>query len=188
MSKSDLIAKINAMPNAKRSYRDEVTNYVIENISTFPFLVELTFKAQKKVAIKSSWVLELVCIQNINFLASDLDYFVENIDQPSDESILRPLAKICYLLSKAYYMKSDNKIKSRFREHHKVKIIETNFDWLINKHNVANQAYAMDTLFLYGKEYDWITTELRLVLEKHIQNGSPGYQVRANRILKKLNI
>lgn len=187
MNRSDLIVKIKSMPNAKRSYRDEVTNYVIENMSTFPFLVELTFEAQKKVAIKSSWVLELVCIQNINFLASDLDYFAENIDKPSDESILRPLAKICYLLTKAYYSSSDNKIKSSFTEHHKNKIIETNFDWLINKHNVANQAYAMDTLFLYGKEYDWIAPELRLVLEKHILSGSPGYQVRANRILKKLN-
>ena len=79
-------------------------------------------------------------------------------------------------------------IKAKMTDRHKNKIIETNFDWLIDKHKVANQAYAMDTLFLFGKEYDWITTELQLVLEKHIQSGSPGYQVRANRILKKLNI
>ena len=188
MNKSDLIAKINSIPNAKRSYRDEVTYFVIENIETFSFLVELTFGNQKKLSIKSSWVLELVCLQNINYLAADLDYFVENIDKPSDESILRPLAKICFLLTEAYYSISDNMIKAKMTDRHKNKIIETNFDWLIDKHKVANQAYAMDTLFLFGKEYDWITTELQLVLEKHIQSGSPGYQVRANRILKKLNI
>ena len=188
MNKSDLTAKIRSIPNAKRIYRDEVAYFVIANIETFSFLVALTFENQKKVAIKSSWVLELVCLQNINYMAADLDYFVENIDKPSNESILRPLAKICFLLTKAYYAKSDNMIKSRLTEDQKNKIIETNFDWLIDKHKVANQAFAMDTLFLFGKEYEWIRLELRLVLEKHILNGSPGYQVRANRILKKLNI
>jgi len=188
MNKPDLIEQINSIHNAKRIHRDRVTNFVIENIETFPFLIELTFGEENEVAIKSSWILELVCLQNINFLASNIDYFTENIDKPTDESILRPLAKISYLITKAYYSKSENKIKSKVTEKHKARIIEVSFDWLINKHKVANHTYAMDTLYLFGKEYDWIQNELILVLEKHIQSASPGYQVRAKRILKKLNI
>ena len=188
MNRLDLLAQINALTNAKRIYRDQVTKFVIENEETIAFLVEFTFGSQKDVAIKSSWVLELVCLQNINFLAPNLDFFIENIDKPSDESILRPLAKICFLITEAYYFNADKLIKLKIKENQKNKIIEVAFDWLINKHNVANQAYAMDTLFLFGKEYNWIPTELKLVLEKHIMNASPGYQVRAKRILKKLNI
>lgn len=188
MTKSDLILQINEMVNAKRIYRDAVTKFVIDNKETIPFLVELTFGDQKKVAIKSSWVLELVCLQNINYLDSSIDYFIDNIDRPSDESILRPLAKICFLIAKAYFSKTDNLIKSKITESHKNKIITLSFDWLITDHNVANHVYAMDTLFLFGKEYNWIPTELMLVLEKQIPDASPGYQVRAKRILKKLNI
>ncbi len=187
MNKLDLIVQINSIRNAKRIYRDDVANFVIENLETFPFLVELTFSDQKEVAIKSSWILELVCLHNINLLAPNIDYFTENLDKPSNESILRPLAKICFLIAEAYFSKTDHQIKSKVTEQHKNKIIEVTFDWLINEHKVANQAYAMDTLFLFGKENDWILNELKLVLEKHIQSGSPGYQVRAKRILKKLN-
>jgi hypothetical protein len=188
MDKLDLTAQINSMRNAKRIYRDSVANFVIENLETFPFLVELTFGDQKEIAIKSSWVLELVCLQNIDLLTPYIDYFTENIDKPSNESILRPLAKICFLIAKAYYSKTDHQIRSGLTEQHKNKIVEVTFDWLINDHKVANQVFAMDTLFLFGKEFDWIPNELKLVLEKQIQCGSPGYQVRAKRILKKLNI
>ena len=188
MTKSDLILQINEMVNAKRIYRDAVTKFVIDNKETIPFLVELTFGNQKKVAIKSSWVLELVCLQNINYLGSSIDHFIDNMDRPSDESILRPLSKICFLIAKAYFSKTDNLIKSKITEGHKNKIITASFDWLITDHNVANQVYAMDTLFLFGKEYYWIPIELKLVLEQHIPDASPGYQVRAKRILKKLNI
>ena len=188
MNKWDLLVQINAMPNAKRSYRDDVTKFVTENLETIPFLVEFIFGDQKKVAIRSSWILELVCLQNINYLAPKIDYFITNINRPSDESILRPLAKICFLLVTACYSKTDIAVKSQLTEAHKKKIIEVAFDWLINRHNVANQVYAMDTLFLLAKEYDWIPTELKLVLEKHLLSGSPGYQVRAKRILKNLNI
>jgi len=187
MNKSDLLMQINSMPNGKRMYRDDVTKFVIDNEETVPFLIEMTFGDQKKVAIRSSWILELVCLQNIDFLTSRIDYFIENIDRTSDESILRPLAKICFLIAEACYSDTDNHIRSKVTELHKNKIIEVAFDWLINRHNVANQAYAMDTLFLFGKEFNWISNELKLVLEKHIINGSPGYQVRAKRILKKLN-
>jgi len=188
MNKADLLVQINAMPNAKRVYRDGVTAFVIENKETIPFLVELTFGDKKKVAIRSSWVLELVCIQNINYLVPKLDFFIENIDRPSDESILRPLAKICFLITQAYYSKINHQVRLKMTEKHKNTIIEVAFDWLINEHNVANHVYAMDTLFLFGNEYDWIPTELRLILEKHLPLASPGYQVRAKRILKKLNI
>ena len=188
MNKLDLLVQINSMPNAKRVYRDNVTKFVIENEETIPFLIEFTFGDQKKVAIRSSWILELVCLQNINYLVPEIDYFISNLDRPSDESIIRPLAKICFLIVTACYSKTDNAVKSQITEQHKNKIIEVAFDWLINEHNVANQVYAMDTLFLFGKEYDWIPTELKLVIEKQILSSSPGYQVRAKRILKNLNI
>jgi hypothetical protein len=188
MNKIDFIALINSMPNAKRIYRDSLAKFAIENDEAIEFLVDLTFENEKKTAIKSAWVLELVCLENIDLIAKYLVFFSENINKPSHESILRPLSKICFQITNAYYSKSDNKIKNIISDKIINNIIEANFDWLINNHNVANQVFAMDTLFLFGKEFHWIHDELKLVLEQNILEASSGYQVRAKRILKKLNI
>ena len=188
MNKKELIEQIHSMPNAKRIYRDNLTQIVIENDETIEYLIDLIFENEKKIAIKSSWILELVCLENIDLIARYLDVFSKNLNKPTHESVLRPLSKICFLITNAYHSQVDNKIKNLISEEIKTKIIEVNFDWLINNHNVANQVYAMDTLFLFGNEFDWIHDELSLVLEQNILQGSPGYQVRAKRILKKLNI
>ena len=188
MMKSELINLIELMPNARRIHRDKVTDFVLRNKQYIKELLELIFGDNKKLAIRASWILELVCVNDVKLLEPFFNYYIENLQKPKDESIIRPLAKICFLYVDEFTSVDRPSNNIFISEINKNKIIEVCFDWLINKHNVANHIYAMDTLYLLGNQYKWVHTELKLVLERNISTGSPGYQVRAKRLLKKLNI
>jgi hypothetical protein len=57
---------------------------------------------------------------------------------------------------------------------------------MINDEKIAPKAYAMNTLFLLGTDYDWIHPELALILERDFQMQSSGFKARARHILKKI--
>jgi len=100
---------------------------------------------------------------------------------------VRPVAKVCEYLTKAYYSKEKNKTQTTLLPKHKERIIEACFDWMINDEKVAPKAYAMSTLFLLGRDYDWIYPELIIILERDFQTQSAAFRARARHILKKIN-
>ena len=69
---------------------------------------------------------------------------------------------------------------------HKEKIIECCFDYMINDEKIAPKAYAMNTLYLLGKDFDWIHPELGQILERDFYHQSAGFKARAKHLLKKL--
>ena len=69
---------------------------------------------------------------------------------------------------------------------HKERFITACFDWLIGNEKVAIHIYSMQTIFVFGKERDWIHNELRQVLLDIIAYGSAGYESRVKRILKAI--
>ncbi len=186
MNKSDLINELNSLKNAKRIYRDKSTDFVLNHPETFPFLLEIVFESSSKLSIKAAWVLELVCSENINLLIPHLNYYTKNLTKITDESALRPLSKVCFFITNTYFSKTGNQINKRLTNKNIDQIIENNFDWLIGNHKISIQVFAMDTLYLLGKKYDWIHQELKLVLEKNTSSRSAGYQAHAKKILKKL--
>ena len=188
MNKERLIEQINTIKNARRIYRDNGALFVIQNPELFPILLELIFENKTNIAIKSCWVLELVCMEKIDPIIPHLNYFTTNLNKPNHESMLRPLSKVCYFIINEYRSSNYNEIKKNLTSKNKIQIIEANFDWLIDKHKIATQVFAMDTLYLLGSEFNWIHRELKLILEQNIISGSAGYQVRAKRILKNLNL
>ncbi|MDH3322223.1 MAG: adenylosuccinate lyase, partial [Flavobacteriaceae bacterium] len=180
--KIDLTDQIDLLKNAKRIYRDTATDFVIKNPEVFPFLLEMVFDHDnKRAAIKSAWVLELVCQKNIFLIQNHLDYFIDHIYKIKDESALRPMAKVC-----AFIAESNTAKEFRLTEDQKEKMISANFDWLIGQHKIATQVYAMDTLYLLGKEFNWVHDELKLILEKNTSASSAGYQAHAKKILHRL--
>lgn len=44
----------------------------------------------------------------------------------------------------------------------------------------------METLYLFGKEFDWVHKELKLILLQNITQESAAYKARAKKILKSL--
>ncbi len=187
MNKSFLIQQLEAMQNAKRVNREHVANIVVENIELIPFLMELVFDVGNKLSIKAAWTLEIVCEQNLSLLVPYLDNFTKNIGSLIFDSAVRPASKICNFLAIAYNSRKDSLVKNSLTKEHLDNIIETGFDWMISNHKVATKAYSMNAIFLFGKNYDWVHQELKLILEQNIPKESAAYKARGKITLGLIN-
>jgi hypothetical protein len=96
------------------------------------------------------------------------------------------VAKVCEYLAKAYYGKEPSAVKTQLTTEHQERMIEACFDWMINDEKIAPKAYAMKTLYLFGRDYDWIHPELMQILERDFQMQRSGFKARAKHILKRL--
>lgn len=172
--------------NHSREKRLYYANLVIANPELVPKLLEILFMVNDKISPRAAWVLEFMCSDNIESIIPYLDEFTANLKNVHLDSAVRPVAKICELLAKAYTSKEKNEVKHWLTEIHKERIIETCFDYMINDEKVAPKAYAMSTLFLLGKEYDWVYPELVLILERDFHLQSAAFKARARHILKKI--
>ncbi len=161
-------------------------NLVLDNPDLIPKLLEILFMVDDKISARAAWVFEFMCGENLEAATPYLDMFTENIHKVYLDSAVRPVAKVCEYLVKAYYSKEDNTIKTTLQPKHQEKIIEACFDWMINDEKIAPKAYAMNTLYLLGQDYDWIHPELVLILERDYHIQSSGFKARAKHILKKL--
>lgn len=187
MIKNDLISELRTIKNAKRFYRDKSADYVLKYPETFPFLLHETFDLQSPLSVKAAWVFEIVSENNIQLLVPHFNYFCKNLNHLKNESALRPISKVCSFIAKSYSKKNNVDLTNKLTEVHKEKLIENSFDWFINDHKVATKVYAMDTLFLFGKEIDWIHQELLMVLQQNFSNGSPAYKAHAKMIINDIN-
>ena len=187
MNKQFLIEQLNNIENAKRVNRLRVSNLVLKNPEIFPFLLDIVFDISDKTSIKAAWVLEFVCKEKLEWLTPYLDYFTENIGSIKQDSAVRPISKICEFIAKAYFSKNNSIVKDMLTKEHLDSIIETGFDWLISQHKVAVKAYTMTTLFLLGKNYDWVHQELKLIIQQNITKETAAYKARGNLTLALIN-
>ena len=171
--------------NHSREKRLKYANLILENPELTPKLLEITFMVDDKISPRAAWVLEFACCANLKTIIPHLDIFTEQIHKVHLDSAVRPVAKICELIAKAYYSKDDAPIKTSLTPIHKERIIETCFDYMINDEKVAAKAYGMVTLYLIGNEYDWVRPELKMILERDFHSQSAAFKARARHILKK---
>ncbi len=172
--------------NALRENRLKYAQIVLNDLGLLPKLITILFIVDDKVSCKAAWVLEFVCAKYIYALVPYLDEFTSNINKVHLDSAVRPVAKVCEFLAKTYYSKQPNTIKKMLLPKHKELIIESCFDWMIRDEKIAVKAYSMNSLYLFGKDYEWIHPELAQILEQDFPNQSPGYKARAKHILKKI--
>ncbi len=187
MSKIYLIHQLNNIENARLVNRTKVAHIVLENKELFKYLLDIAFEIDNKISIKAAWVLELVCDKKLEWLAPHLNYFTENLSIVKFESAIRPLSKICQFLAKSYTSTTPSIVQSAIKTTHIEKMIEAGFDWLISDQKVAVKAYAMEQLFLFGKNTDWVHEELQLILQQNITRESSGYKARGKKILSWIN-
>lgn len=185
MTTAQLYEELNYV-NHSREKRLFYANLVIENPELIPKLLEILFRIDDKISQRAAWVLEFMCKENLDEMIPFLDSFTNNIHQVYLDGAVRPVAKICEYLVTAYYSKKDNNIKSCLLDTHRKKIIECCFDYLINDVKIAPKAYAMQTLFLLGRDYQWIHPELVIILERDFQMQSSGFKARAKHIIAKI--
>ncbi len=185
MTKDQLYQELNYV-NHSREKRLYYANLVIDHPELVQPLLEILFEVDDKISCRAAWVFEFMCGEKLEAIIPHLDLFTENISKVHLDSAVRPVAKICEYLIKAYYSKNQNAITSALSELHKEKIVEACFDWMINDEKIAPKAYSMNALYLLGKEYDWIHPELAMILERDFQMQSSGFKARARHILKKI--
>lgn len=187
MNREQLTLLLEKKVSASRVHRNLVADTVLNNIEALPILIEITFEPENPLAFHAAWVLEYVLDKDLIQLLPHLDFFTINLKQVKHESAIRPVAKICEFLAKAYTGRKDSLVKEVLTEQHKEQIIETGFDWMIGQHKVAIKAYTMNSLFLFGKSTDWVHDELVQILSSEIAYGSPAYQARGKQILAKIH-
>jgi len=187
MNKSYLEKELANLGPALRTNRQRVSNLVLETPELLPFLIEIVFEIKNKTSTKAAWVLELVCADKLDWLAPHLDYFIENIGIIEHDSAVRPISKICNFLAISYNSKKKSVIKIKLTSNHIEKIIETGFDWMISQHKVATKAYTMNTLFLLGKNHNWVHEELKLIILQNISKESAAYKARGRITLALIN-
>lgn len=172
--------------NHSREKRLFYANLVSNNPDLVWKLLDILFRVDDKASPRAAWVFEFMCNKNIEHVVPYLETFTLNIHKVHIDSAVRPVAKVCELIAIAYASKTNNKIKKALTLVQKERIVETCFDYMINDEKVAPKAYSMTTLFIFGKEFDWIYPELVTIIERDFHTQSAAFKARAKHILKKI--
>lgn len=180
---TELQLKLNKV-NAYRENRLAMAHYILDHKNYFDELISICFSPLKENNHKACWVLEFVAYEKLEWFADYLDFFCQNLKNLTNESSIRPIAKVLQLLVKSHYTKSKNSIL--LSPENIQNCIETSFDWLINDTKVATKAYSIRTLYVLGNHYDWIHPELKVILNKEYGDHSAAYKAVAREVLKKL--
>ena len=185
MTTQQLYEELNYV-NHSRENRRKYANLIINNPQLYPKLLEILFMVNDKISCRAAWVFEFACGENLETTIPYLDMFTASIGKVHLDSAVRPVAKVCEYLVKAYYSRKDNPIKKALIPKYQERIIETCFDWMINDEKIAPKAYSMNSLYLLGKDHDWIHPELKIILERDFQMQSSGFKARARHIIAKI--
>ncbi|WP_111306943.1 adenylosuccinate lyase [Confluentibacter sediminis] len=185
MTKDQLYNELTKV-SASRESRLTCAQLVKNNMSLFPDLIDILFNVNDENSCHAAWVFEFVCADYMYAIIPYLDTFTKKASKIHLDSAMRPVAKVCSQIATAYYSKENNTFKRLLKPEHKKRLVETCFDWMINKHKVAVKVFAMETLFLFGQDNAWIHKDLKQILEQDAPTQSPAYKSRAKHILIKM--
>ena len=183
---SKLITKLEKTLDHSRAKRNAFAEHIITNPEELPLLISICKQVDDQISCKAAWALEYVCGKQLHIIIPQINDFLSCAKVVYQDPAVRPMAKICEHLILAYYKKKDQKVISSLTDTRKELITELCFDWLITNQKVAAQAYSMTSLFLLGKDFDWIHPELKMILLQNYENGSAAYKARARMVLNKI--
>lgn len=157
---------------------------ILEQPERFEPLLEIGLERNDYIGSRACWVLEFVCKGRLERIYPFLGRFTAGLPGLNEESSIRPMAKICELLTEAYY--EGGETVPPLSPEHKERMVSVCFDWLIGPYKVAPKAYCMRTLYLLSADFPWVRDALRDELQLRYPSGSAAYQARARHILKLL--
>ncbi len=169
-----------------REKRKKFANLILDHPELLPELLTICDRVDDKISCRASWGLEFLCKHNLKEILPYLDQLMIIVPRVYQHPAVRPMAKIFEYLIVAYYQKKDTLVQKFLTKSQREKITEICFDWLITDQKVAPKAYSMTSLYLLGKEFNWVHPELKIILENNYTKGSAAYQARSRMILSKL--
>ena len=178
------LTKIIAQTTGYKISRQATADFIIVHHELMNDFMQICFEIQNPDHYKACWAMELIAYKKLNYFQEYLDLICSKSKILTNESAIRPLSKIIFLLIEAHYKTSENEI--HFTEAQRQELIEINFDWLITDTKVASKVYAMRSLQLLGKEYHWIHPELETILVKDFSHHTAAYKGVSKQVLKKI--
>jgi len=172
--------------NHSREQRAYYAQLVLEQPYLFQFALDILFMVDDERSNRAGWLCEFVCKQDLSILFPFLDLFTEKMGTVYQDSALRPIAKINEYLALSYYREKKPLTRKALLSHHKERLVETGFDWMITQQKVAVKAYTMTSLFWLGTEINWIHPELIRIMEDGYPSGSAAYQARCRHIFEAI--
>lgn len=171
---------------AYRKDRLEAAYVVIQNPDGMEELLGYCTEVNDPISYKAAWVLEMVFLENPATFYPYIDYFFQILPQLTHVSAIRPFGKIGSILCETFYQSENHPIHKLLKISHRKQLVETCFDWLISNQKTAAKAYAMQSLFELGKEFEWIHPELQQIIQNNYELELPAYRARARMVLKSL--
>ncbi|MES2240945.1 MAG: hypothetical protein V4497_11875 [Bacteroidota bacterium] len=178
------LAAIIAQTTGAKNSRQAAADFVIAHPELLDSFMAICFEIENPDHYKACWAMELIALEKLDYLQEYLALICSKSKTLTNESAIRPLSKTIFLLLEAHYKSS--KEDFLFIEEQRQELIEVNFDWLITNTKVASKVYAMRSLQLLGKEYNWIHPELQTILTKDFSNHTAAYKAVSKDILKKI--
>lgn len=185
MTFEQLYSELNYV-NHSREKRKYYATIVLNNPDLLPILLKVVFDINDKISARAAWLFEFVARENLNAILPYLDTYIENMHTVRLDAAVRPMAKVAEYLTVAYDHQTANETQQKLTITHRKKITEACFDWMLSNQKVAVKAYSMRTLYILGKEFDWIHAELLLILERDYNTHSAAFKARARDIIKKI--
>lgn len=179
-----LEAALKEIINAKRLYRDRARDFVLDHPQYIPLLIQHLCDPDSELHVRAAWVTELVYLKRPDFIEPSLNSIIPVLASLSNESVLRPVAKIFAIYTSGMQSAGSPPLFDKASEE---LLIEACFDWLIQEHKIATKVFAMDVLLFYSTSYAWIKEALISILEKDTDSSSSGYRAHSRKILKKLS-
>ena len=167
-----------------KNSRQTTANFILSSPELMEDFMHICFDNKNPDHYKACWVMELIALEKLNCLQNYLHLICSKSKNLSNESAIRPLSKVIYLLIEAHY--KIEKPDIHFTENQLQELIEINFDWLIGDTKVASKVYAMRSLLLLGKDFNWILPELQNILTKDFSSHTAAYKAVSKHILKKI--
>ncbi len=167
-----------------KNSRQTTANFILSKPELMEDFMQMCFDIENPDHYKACWTMELIALENLNSLHNFLSLICSKSKTLTNESAIRPLSKVIFLLLEAHYKTAKTEI--HFTESQLQELIEINFDWLISDTKVASKVYAMRSLLLLGKDFNWILPELQSILTKDFSNHTAAYKAVSKHILKKI--
>ncbi|MBC8756825.1 adenylosuccinate lyase [Kordia sp. YSTF-M3] len=185
MTFEQLYSELNYV-NHSREKRKYYADIVLNNLSLLPTLLKVVFTIDDKISARAAWLFEFVARENLDAILPYLDTYLEKMHTVHLDPAVRPMAKVAEYLIEAYYHKEPNQTQEKLTKKQREKITEACFDWMISDQKVAVKAYSMRSLYLLGKEFDWIHEELLIILERDYTSQSAAFKARGRELIKRI--
>ncbi|AWX43068.1 hypothetical protein HME9304_00055 [Flagellimonas maritima] len=164
----------------------ELVDILIHKPQLTGSLLQEVFQQDREDNFNASWVFDHLMRERLIYLLPHLETFSKGLSTLKSESVIRPMSHICELCTIAYFKNKDMAFQQQITSEQLERIMTVCFDWLIGNHKVAAKVFAMTSLYWLGMKYDWVHTELKIILEQNIHKGTAGYKFRAGKILSEL--